>query len=522
MRRKILPILVARVILLSVGLSSCNPVAIPDGVGGILSSDTTWTLNQSPIRLTSKLIVPAGITLTIESGVYVDLYQYQIEVNGILNASGTNNHRIIISTSLNKNSGLFANNPLPEALHLNSGSGGSTILYATITERVVIADSIVVSKSRFEDFIGIDRGSPTISDSYISYMSIFNGSSQFTNNTIDKLFTVEGTPIFKGNVINTLTAHSGRFENNTLTKYTYVSVPVPPHKPGYPIFSGNLISGRASVSADCLFSDNTFTDGISVSNGTATITNNNFLATQNNTIIGVSGNGATITNNRIVGINSSPFNISKHELAPQQIGLYVDSDTNATISNNEIRNCQIGINVLPSYAQIMANVISDNYCGINLAPAQYFSTPYFTPPEYAGAAIIKENEISNNTVGIDIWTFHKAPNITRNTLQENSLYNLRLRCSNETDAAYNWWGTNNPDTISQSIYDGKDDPALGTVTFSPFYTASNQSVSTVSTSQILQISNDSTPFLAVAIGALVITVCTAAVILAKHSTKDKK
>ena len=147
MIRKILCLLVAVIILSSLGFSSCNPIAIPDGVGGILSSDTTWTRNQSPIRLTSTLVVPAGITLTIESGVYVDLYQYQLEVNGVLNARGTSDQPITISTSLNKKSGLFAYSPLPEALHLNSGSGSSTIEYATITERVVIADSIVASNS---------------------------------------------------------------------------------------------------------------------------------------------------------------------------------------------------------------------------------------------------------------------------------------------------------------------------------------------------------------------------------------
>jgi hypothetical protein len=518
MIRKILCLLVAVIILSSLGFSSCNPIAIPDGVGGILSSDTTWTRNQSPIRLTSTLVVPAGITLTIESGVYVDLYQYQIEVNGILKARGTSDQPITISTSLNKKSGLFAYSPLPEALHLNSGSGGSTIEYATITERVVIADSIVASKSRFEDFIEIDRGSPTISDSFISYMSIFNGSSQFTNDTIDKLFTVQGTPVFRGNVINTLTAYSGRFENNTLAQYTYVSVPVPPHKPGAPVFMGNLISGRASVSADCLFSDNTFTDGISISNGTVTIINNDFRATKNNTIISVSGNGADITNNRIVGINNIPFNISKHELAPQQIGIYISPDTNATISNNEIRNCQIGINALPSYVQIMKNVVANNYCGINLAPSQYFSTPFFTPPEYARADSIRENDILNNTVGIDIWIFRTAANITNNSLYDNSLYNLRLRCSNDTDVAYNWWGTNDPAAISRSIYDGKDDPTLGTVTFSPFYTASNsQSQSTVNTSPELTAANNSTPILAITVGVIVVAICIAALLLAKRN-----
>ncbi len=52
-------------VLLAAGAASAGTVQ------GTLGGDTTWTVANSPYTLTGDVIVPAGVSLTIESGVQV-------------------------------------------------------------------------------------------------------------------------------------------------------------------------------------------------------------------------------------------------------------------------------------------------------------------------------------------------------------------------------------------------------------------------------------------------------------------
>jgi hypothetical protein len=65
-------------------------VAQPSGtsVGGVISSDITWTKSSSPYTLTGNLLVQKGVMLTIQPGVTVNLGSYYIMVNGTLQAIG--------------------------------------------------------------------------------------------------------------------------------------------------------------------------------------------------------------------------------------------------------------------------------------------------------------------------------------------------------------------------------------------------------------------------------------------------
>jgi hypothetical protein len=498
MKYKVICLMLILVISSTLTFATANPM--PTGLGGTLGSDTTWTSTQNAIRLSSDLIVPSGVTLTIEPGVHVDLWDCQLTIKGLLICKGTSDNQVIITTSIDKNSGLYANNPLPEQLHFASGSKGSILEYTKLTERIIVTDSITVSNSRLEDFLSLDKGDSILSDNYISYMSIFNGSTLLTNNQIDQLFAVEGTPTLRANTIKSLMASTGTFENNTLTGNTAISKPIAPHKPGVPVFVNNLVTGRMSASTECYVSNNRFTDGISIS-GAVTLANNDFAAAKNNTIISISGNGANVTNNQITGMNNYPFNLSKHEPPPKQIGISIDANTTGIISENHIERCQIGINILPSNTQITKNTINDNYCGITLASA-LTNSPFPNPPIYSGAANIQQNDIIGNSIGIDVWPFKEAANITNNNIQDNSPYNVRLNGSNDTNLALNWWGTTDIKVIQQSIYDGTKDPTLGTVTFSPFYTAPyDQSPSTAEASS--NNTHEISPYILLALAAVI-------------------
>jgi parallel beta-helix repeat protein len=87
---------------------------------------------------------------------------------------------------------------------------------------------------------------------------------------------------------------------------------------------------------------------------------------------------------------------------------------------------------------------------------------------------IQDNTISQNAIGIKIEGSFEHCTIQNNNIQDNSDYNLHLEgTSNNVDVTYNWWGTNNEQAISQSIYDFEDDFNLGTVDFVPFLTEPN-------------------------------------------------
>ena len=55
-----------------------------------ITSDTTWTLAESPYVINSSIAVENGATLSIEPGVVVKFdYDTELIVDGVLNASGT-------------------------------------------------------------------------------------------------------------------------------------------------------------------------------------------------------------------------------------------------------------------------------------------------------------------------------------------------------------------------------------------------------------------------------------------------
>lgn len=66
-------------------------------VGGVLTSDTTWTTSGSPYRVTSTVQIPEGVTLTIEPGVEVQASSGLTDmflVHGTLRAIGNSSSKV--------------------------------------------------------------------------------------------------------------------------------------------------------------------------------------------------------------------------------------------------------------------------------------------------------------------------------------------------------------------------------------------------------------------------------------------
>lgn len=123
-------------------------------------------------------------------------------------------------------------------------------------------------------------------------------------------------------------------------------------------------------------------------------------------------------------------------------------------------NQEIGGHVL-----IQRNLITGNQEGIQI----------FTPnsEELKTSLTIQNNTIVGNTVAISVLSCY-SPTIIYNNVYNNSLsIQLSQDASNDIDAVYNWWGLTDANSISQLIFDSKNDSILGTVKYEPFLTALN-------------------------------------------------
>ncbi|HUK84983.1 MAG TPA: hypothetical protein VLU95_03890, partial [Candidatus Acidoferrum sp.] len=91
--------------------------------------------------------------------------------------------------------------------------------------------------------------------------------------------------------------------------------------------------------------------------------------------------------------------------------------------------------------------------------------------------IIEDNTVANNNIGITIGSQSSqtiSPIILNNNIYSNQKYNFYLKQVNfNVSVTDNWWGTNDVQTINQTIYDFKNDFNLGNVTFIPVLTVAD-------------------------------------------------
>ncbi len=169
-------------------------------VSGIISSNTTWTLANSPYDLTGNVLVNDGVTLTVEPGVSVNLGSYYIMVNGTLQAAGDDANPIYFnsgqitftefSTDWNESAStgsIIENAILDSIITLNnSAKFHSCTTYSAIN--IQTKDGIpLVTKNTIRGGISAAMGSmPVISNNTIldSGISLFLANATVTGNTI--------------------------------------------------------------------------------------------------------------------------------------------------------------------------------------------------------------------------------------------------------------------------------------------------------------------------------------------------
>ncbi len=185
-------------------------------VSGTISSDTTWSQANSPFGFIEDVIVPNGVTLTIESGVTVNLNSYSLQVNGTLLAEGNQTSKITMTGS-----GQNSANWNGRIAFLN-GSSNSILKYALITSSPdiiigIYSTGVTISNCTIsgttDDAVNIDSSSPNLSGNIISnngangitihgmYSSPTITANNISNNGNSGIEANSGSPVISNNNI---------------------------------------------------------------------------------------------------------------------------------------------------------------------------------------------------------------------------------------------------------------------------------------------------------------------------------
>lgn len=277
-------------------------------VSGIINTDTTWIEANSPYTLTGPFAVAAGVTLTINPGVTINLGSYYIIVNGTMQAIGTNTDKIEFTGGQIGTLNSMAQLAYPITFAPTSSSWNEQTGSGCIIENAFLDGTMIL----------INDASPKIYNNRIDGGILISGDST-------------GEPIISDNyLINTLVP----------------GCPLEDDSSDHAVISNNTLTTLPSPSSA----------SIGLSAGVNDVVFGNVIS---NSTFGISaaGLGSVISNNVIsnckIGVQ---FNIAY---------------SSCIIENNLITNCsQSGIIVGSGPCIIQNNTITDNYIGIQQPSSQ--------------------------------------------------------------------------------------------------------------------------------------------------------
>lgn len=340
-------------------------------VSGYITSDTTWSLANSPYKLTGTVFVNPGATLTIEPGVSIDFYTSTLQVSGTLVAKGTSDSNIVLYTSY----------PIYSTTIFFAQSSAS---WDESTGTGSIIDNVVLNCAS----ISISGCSPKISNNYFANsrstaISISNGSSLILNNA----FNGQANAISVSNMYVCSPIISGNFVRCGVNNYGITA-----NTNSY--VSGNNVTG-------CFFgiyaTGNTTVSGNFVRNCTYGIYTSGNATASGNTVANAS-----------IGINAAGGTVRYDTIGNNQVGIAVSSASANISQNNIFANTQYNLGMSTTNAADVSNnwwgttdpaainqTIYDNKNSTSIGKANF--TPFLSDPITTAPALESVNYLPNPT-----------------------------------------------------------------------------------------------------------------------------
>ena len=386
-------------------------------VGGLIDTNTTWSLSGSPYIIVQNILIDSGYYLNIEPGVEVRFENSKlIQVRGGLSAPGTVNQKIRFTSN--------SINPVP--------GDWSYILFED--ESSTISNSCVFINCIFEyggipsDFGGVKAVL------MINHWQPYIDSCIFQNNLSYGIYSINQSLQLKHCVFNNNGDGSAFISSSGLN------------------FSNNVIKNNG-------FQNNSSYEGLYLAAFFCTINDN--IICNNSGGIKISGSNSSDNCKRNIFFNNS--------LGFGRIELY---HSNNLYSNNIFAR---NYNVMPG----LINVFIDghnNITGTFTKNQIIDNVGYFFG--YGNSKIIRNtffrnnSLVPNNTISVSIYEF---PEFTNNNIFNNysdlpqyELRNENLATTNNLNLENNWWGTTNSNFIQSALLDWFEDPSLGIIDYSPF------------------------------------------------------
>ena len=438
-------VLIVLIFITTVGFSQTD-------VSGALSSDTTWSLSNSPIILTGNVLVPNGVTLTIEAGVTVRINSEKyLKVQGSLIAIGTESNKITFTS--NESSPAKGDwDKIWLASTSTSFDGSDNYVSGTIFNHCIISyadEGLRLDDSSFY----LVNSELTENNKGINFRKVINSvidNNNFNNNgsgtstsagTEDNgigsfTFTKFLNNTFKNNTGDGLSF--GGYRNNANNNLIKNNISINNGGNGFYFGWGDVVRGFADNTIDGNIIYNNSGNGITVGRD-SNIIKKNFIVNNEGSGINISGTyiyeGLTIENNIISG------NLG--------YGLDLTSNTNSLIRYNSILNSG-GNSENPSLGIPNSYIISNNN-----------TITYNTIYASENSAI--ELRYGPNTFNNNNFISTKG----------NYIFKLLTENNSDINAENNYWGTSTESEIQSVIYDYSDDFELGAVDYTPFLTSPN-------------------------------------------------
>lgn len=130
---------------------------------------------------------------------------------------------------------------------------------------------------------------------------------------------------------------------------------------------------------------------------------------------------------------------------------------NAHVSNCLFFNNHEGLRYSTVRGEIRHNTFQGNTVGVRFEGRQ-------------SRVLVEKNLFFDNDIAVFPVTLGSRDDRFRSNVFSSREYNVRLGIEQkgDLDFSHNFWGVSSRDRISETIFDGRDDPSLGTVEFEPF------------------------------------------------------